>query len=485
MKIKNWLMVSHLVVMLLPVVAVYLLYVSLQHYDQEEDLKEFLDFQSLVSDLDERLNDASLYESLENNRFRALNQLGDDHLRIDLYRYDGLHLFSTMEGLAGYSQVQNQEQTFENLNEMQRLSKTYVYKKPVFDEQQQLAGIYEITLGRTDWVETSNQQLLLTLILSGIFFILLYSIVIAAINRKLNRPLYRLQEHMQAFAVGKNVDKELNRSKDEIGELNGHFEEMKKQITETREELVKQQEEKEYMAAALSHDLKTPLTVIRTYTEALENHDLSNEERIEYQTILNDKLEHMRQMTDDLSIFTALQSSKNMLQPVQVNGEEFFDMLFSGYEEPCAKKNIRLTTEWNVRNAYELDPKQMIRLVDNLMDNSIRHTPEHGEIWMGATASTKTLPDWIFPELKEEVNQWRADGTVLLIQNEGKGIEESQMKKVFEPFYQDDNSRGKGTTSGLGLSIAKFIMENHEGKINIWSTAGKGTLFACWIKERR
>ncbi|MEF3327553.1 HAMP domain-containing sensor histidine kinase [Oceanobacillus oncorhynchi] len=485
MKIKNWLMVSHLVVMLLPVVAVYLLYVSLQSYDQEEDLKEHLDFQKLVSDLDGELNDASLYEYMENNRFQGLTQMGDDNLRIDLYRYDGLNLFSTMEGNVNYISHQNQDRMFENLNEIIKGAKTYSYKKPVFNENQQLAGIYEITLGRKDWVETSNQQMLLTLILSGIFFILLYIVVITAINWKLNRPLYQLQSHMQAFAVGKNVEKKLIRSKDEIGELNHQFEEMKKQIIETREKLVKEQEEKEYMVAALSHDLKTPLTVIRTYTEALENHDLSNEERTEYQTILNDKLEHMRQMIDDLSIFTALQSSKNILQPVQVNGEEFFDMLFSGYEEPCARKNIRLTTEWSVRNTYELDPKQMIRLVDNLMDNSIRHTSKHGEIWMGAAASTKSLPDWIFPELKEEVNQWRTDGTVLLIQNEGKGMEESQMKKVFEPFYQDDISRGKGTTSGLGLSIAKFIMENHDGKINIWSTAGKGTLFVCWIKERR
>ncbi|MFD1412360.1 HAMP domain-containing sensor histidine kinase [Oceanobacillus jeddahense] len=484
MKIKNWLMVSHLVVMLLPIVAVYLLYVSLQSYNQEEDLKEYLDFQILISDLDRELNDASLYESLENNRFQALSQLGDDHLRVDLYRYDGLHLFTTMEGAATYSLPQDQDRMFENLNETQRRANTYVYKKPVLDENQQLSGVYEITLGRTDWVETSNQQLLLTFILSGIFFILLYIIVIVAINRKLNRPLHQLQEHMRAFAAGKDTDKKLNQSKDEIGALNQQFEEMKNQIMETREELVKEQEEKEYMVAALSHDLKTPLTVIRTYTEALENHHLSKEERAEYQMIVNDKLTHMKQMIDDLSIFTALQSSKNTLQSVQVNGNEFFEMLFSGYEEPCARKDIRLTTEWKVRNAYELDPKQMIRLVDNLMDNSIRYTPQHRQIWLAAIASTKPLPDWIFPAFKEEVDQWREAGTVILIQNEGKGMAESQLQKVFEPFYQDDASRGKGATSGLGLSIAKIIMENHEGKINIWSSDNEGTLFACWIKER-
>lgn len=106
MKIKNWLMVSHLVVMLLPIVAVYLLYVSLQSYDREENLKEYVDFQILVSNLNETLNDVSLYQSLDNNRFQELTEIGDDNLSIDLYRYDGLHVFSTMEGNTGYYPLQ-------------------------------------------------------------------------------------------------------------------------------------------------------------------------------------------------------------------------------------------------------------------------------------------------------------------------------------------------------------------------------------------
>lgn len=238
------------------------------------------------------------------------------------------------------------------------------------------------------------------------------------------------------------------------------------------------------MVASLSHDLKTPLTVIRTYAEALEDHTLSKEEREEYQTILHDKLDHMKQMIDDLSLFTALQSADNMLHIVQVNGDEFFEMLFSGYEEPCLKKGIALTTELNIRNSYMLDPKQMIRLVDNLMDNSIRYTPNHNRIWLAAISSRETLPDWVFPEFVDDVNAWREDGTVMLIQNEGRGIKHSQLEKIFQPFYQDDSSRGKGATSGLGLSIAKIIMEKHDGKITIWSTENKGTLIACWIKER-
>ncbi|MFC4025261.1 ATP-binding protein [Oceanobacillus longus] len=485
MKIKNWLMISYLLVMLLPIAAIYLLYISLSAYDQERDLKEYLDFQALATELEGELKEASLYKIQPEENYQHLHRLTGDNLKIDLYRYDGIQLFSTMS-TPGQSHIhqEHQESLFQDLNEYQKKSRTYSLKKLVFDDTDRLIGLYEITLGRKDWVETSNQRTTIMFILLGIFFIALYSVVMLSLNRKLNRPLYQLQEHMKAFAAGKKLDQKLVQSKDEIGVVITHFEKMKAQILETRDALAKQQQEKEYMVASLSHDLKTPLTVIRTYTEALESHHLSKKEREEYQMILHEKLEYMKQMIDDLSIFTALQSSNNILHTVNVNGDEFFEMLFSGYEEPCSKKDIELNTELHVRNTYKLDPKQMIRLVDNLMDNSIRYTPNHHRIWMAAISSKRPLPNWVFPEFTDEVNAWRDDGTVMLIQNEGKGMKHSQLEKVFQPFYQDDTSRGKGATSGLGLSIAKIIMEKHDGKIKIWATENKGTLIACWIKER-
>lgn len=484
MKIKYWLMVSYFVVMLLPVVASYLLYVSLSDYDEQEDLTEYLHFQNLVTHLESELEDVSLYQIQPEENYQHLRQLADENLKIDLYRYDGVQIFSTMN-TPGTMQLfkMNQDTLFQHVNEYQKSPRTYSMKKLVFDEADQLAGLYEITLGRKAWVEASNNRTTIMFILSGAFFLALYIIVLIAINRKLNQPLNQLQNHMKAFAAGKELDRPLAQSNDEIGVLINHFEQMKAQILETNAKLANQQREKEYMVASLSHDLKTPLTVIRTYTEALENHDLEKEEREEYQQILYDKLDYMKEMINDLSVFTALQSTDNMLHKVPVNGEEFFEMLCSGYEEACSNKNIHLTVELAVKNSYMLDPKQMIRVVDNLMDNSIRYTPEGRHIWLAGISSKKPLPEWVFSEFQNELDAWRKNGTIILIQNEGKGMEQGQLDKVFQPFYQNDASRGKGATSGLGLSIAKMIMEKHGGKIKIWSTESKGTLIACWIRE--
>lgn len=485
MKIKYWLMISYLVVMVLPIVAVYLLYISLSNYDQKQDLQEFLHFQEIVADLESVLKDVSLYQGQPKENYRNLKSLTDDHLKIDLYRSDGLHLFSSMNTL-GTEQFQwtPQENLFRNLNEFQKNPRTYTMKQPVFDEQNQPIGLYEITLSRNKWAEATSTRTNMMFILLAGFFLILYIIVLLAINRKLNQPLNHLQQHMRAFADGKKPTKPLAQPKDEIGILIHHFEQMKAQIMETNEALLKQQREKEYMVASLSHDLKTPLTAVRAYTEALENHHLTEEEQKEYRHILYEKLDHMKDMINDLSVFTALQSAENILNKVSVNGNEFFEMLFTGYEEACSSKQITLTTEIAVKNGYLLDPKQMVRLLDNLMDNAVRYTPSEKQIWLAGISAKNPLPEWVFPAFRNEVDTWRDDGTVILIQNEGKGMKQRQLANVFQPFYQNESSRGKGSTSGLGLSIAKMIMEKHDGKIKIWSTEDKGTLIACWLKER-
>ena len=485
MKIKYWLMISYLVVMLLPIAAVYLLYISLSNYDQKQDLQEFLYFQETVADLESELEDVSLYHVQSEENYQNLISLTDDHLKIDLYGLRGIHLFSSMN-LLGTGQFQwiDQDSLFRNVNEFRKTPRTYTMKKLVSDEQNQPIGLYEITLSRSEWVEATSTRTNMMLILLIGFFLILYVIVLLAINRKLNQPLNQLQRHMKAFADGKEPMNPLAQPKDEIGVLIHHFEQMKAQILKTNDALTKQQREKEYMVASLSHDLKTPLTAVRAYTEALENRHLTKEEQQEYRHILYDKLDHMKDMINDLSVFTALQSAENTLNKVPVNGNEFFEMLFAGYEEACASKQITLITEIAVKNGYTLDPKQMVRLVDNLMDNALRYTPNRKRIWLAGISAKRPLPEWIFPVFRNELDTWRENGTVILIQNEGKGMKQNQLANVFQPFYQNEASRGKGSTSGLGLSIAKMIMEKHDGKIQIWSTENTGTLIVCWLKER-
>lgn len=485
MKIKYWLMVSYFIVMVLPLAAVYLLYASLSEYSHRENVKEYLDFHTTVAKLDPLLQDQALYTFKKTGQFQQLDAVTDKDLRINLYQPDGWQTYASLKiGSKNSPPIrQNKTMLFQDLNQIQQKARTYRMKQTVFKDGQ-LIGIYEVIKSRKEWLEAIKTGTLVTSAGFGIFFIALYIFILMMLNRKLNRPLKRLQAHMTAYAKGRE-EAPIASTNDEIGELVDHFEEMKREISETRRALEGEQQEKAFMIASLSHDLKTPLTVIQTYTEALQtNTQLSDGERKEYQEILFKKLEHMKQMIDDLSIYTGLQSSQNQLKPVYVHSKEFFEMLVAGYDAPCQEKDVGLLVELKMEKGYLLDPKQMVRVVDNLMDNSIRHTPRGGIIGFAVISSRHCLPDWIFDECRTALEAFRQNGTVLLIQNDGEAIPKEQLQHLFKPFYQADAARSSGATSGLGLSIAKLLVEKQGGQIGIWSVEQKGTILACLIKER-
>src|SRR5699024_1673964 len=141
--------------------------------------------------------------------------------------------------------------------------------------------------------------------------------------------------------------------------------------------------DKEYTVATISHDLKTPLTSIIAYTEALEyGDDLTTEEKKQYREIIMEKSDFMKQMLDDLLTHTLLQTRTYELDVVTVDSDEFLDMNISEYEKIAEEKQNTLRKENHVIGDYEVSQKQIIRVVDNLMRNAIHHTPIQGKIWL-------------------------------------------------------------------------------------------------------
>ncbi|SDY28822.1 Signal transduction histidine kinase [Evansella caseinilytica] len=485
MKIKYWLMISYFIVMLLPIVALYVIYVSINSLDQKQSLLEYMEMTKTISELEAYLQDPRLYDFQPAENFEHISGLGNEAIRISLFRYDGARLYSSLESSdSGHFLFVNTANLYRNLYELEWNYRTYSLKKPVFSDGE-IAGVYEIVIGRDDWVEGVNSRTQLHVMLFGGFFLLTYIIVIFLLHRKLTRPLNTLRSRMTDFAAGIPLAAPARTGNDEIGELINHFEEMREKLENTSTELMKQQEEKQFIVASLSHDLKTPLTVIQAYTEALlAEKSLAENEKNEYKEILFHKLNYMKQMLDDLVTYNALQASQMKTALVEVEAEEFFDMLLSGYGETAAKSGITLTVEQAVKGTCHVHVKQMMRVVDNIMANALRHTERGRNVWLGAFSHGMPLPHWIFPSLVDQVDNWRENGTVILIQNEGAAMTTADLEKVFQPFVQGDPARGGGS-SGLGLSIAKMIMEQHDGEITIWSAADCGTLTACRLKEEK
>ncbi|WP_203362095.1 HAMP domain-containing sensor histidine kinase [Bacillus sp. REN10] len=481
MKIKYWLMGVFLAAMLLPIIALYLLYISLNSYHENLFMKEHFELENQIATIEPHLQDPYLYQLHTPEYYESLKKLTNASQKISLYRPDGLVLYESMKPTTTNASFVDRQKLYQHVNELQKKSRSYTIKKTLFHNGE-LIGLYEITIGRDHWVEGVKYRTFILTASLALFIVILYTVILLLVNRKLNKPLKKLSIQMTAFADGKDIKNTLYANKDEIGELITHFNQMREKINDSNRLLNKQQQEKEFIVASLSHDLKTPLTTIQTYTEALQNNQaLTETEKEEYRQILFDKMAYMKQILDDLSVYTSLQSAKTTLNLVEVDGEEFFDMLLSGYEEQCTRKRITLLTEQQIHSSYRVDPKQMMRIMDNLMANAIRHTNEHRQIGLAAIETHCPLPDWVFHPIAPKLDAWRKDRTILIIQNEGLAIPYSLQNKIFEPFVQGDDARAKGS-SGLGLSIVKMLIEQHGGSIALWSEPGYGTLIACSLK---
>src|SRR5699024_3756148 len=101
---------------------------------------------------------------------------------------------------------------------------------------------------------------------------------------------------------------------------------------------------------------------------------------------------------------------------------------------------IHLHVSANVAGEYRLNPKQMMRVTDNLMSNAIQHTKATSHIWLSAHTDEQNELDWLFPFVKESIQFNFKDNVYLIVQNEGKGIEKDKLKHLFDPLYQVDQA---------------------------------------------
>jgi len=181
-----------------------------------------------------------------------------------------------------------------------------------------------------------------------------------------------------------------------------------------------------------------------------------------------------------LMMYTLLQSSSYDLELVTVDGAEFFEMVLSDYEPLCENQGFMLDASCEVDNQYAVHPKQLQRVIDNLMSNAWRYGKAGTTIGLAAINAGK-CPTWCFDFVKSALT--KHEGCYVIVQNSGQGIKKEDIEKLFEPMYQADTARTKtgerGT--GLGLNITKQIIEKHGGTVELVSKEGFGTAVLCWI----
>jgi len=474
MKIKSWLLITFFIVMVLPIAGAYSLYVWINAYYQDKNVAEYFDKWTELNQVKEIVDDAALYQ--KNANLEEIEELTNEQLAITLYTKSGFVLYSSNPLLSGYV---GKERMLKGLYDLQQSYNSFTYKKPVY-QKGNLLGIYEIQLIRTDWVKGVEKRSWLVITGSILLFLVIYLAVIVLLNRKLNRPLRELMQQMRNFAKGEHIESNLSARKDEIGLLAQTFVAMQDEIEKTRTSLKVEQQQKEMMIASISHDLKTPLTAIHAYAESLRNNVLSEKQQEEYQQVIVTKADRMKHMLEDLLMFTILQSTNYELELVAVDGEEFFDMALSDYEPLCEERGFTLEIFCDLDGLYAVHPKQLQRVIDNLLSNAWRFGEIGTTIGLAAVKAGSD-PEWSFDFLKPTLN--KQEGMYMIVQNCGQGIPEKDIEKLFEPMYQADHARSKAGDrgTGLGLNITKQIIEKHGGTVQLLSKEDIGTAVICWL----
>jgi signal transduction histidine kinase len=267
--------------------------------------------------------------------------------------------------------------------------------------------------------------------------------------RTFTQPLRELTGAIQSMAEGKLKQAVPVRSHDELGKLTIAFNQMSSQLSQAND--LRRQ-----MTADIAHDLRSPLTVISGYIESLRDGVLKpTPARLD---AIYDEVQHLQRLVDDLHTLSQADAGNLTQNRQSVAPQALLERIAAWYGHLAEAKNISMEvkTNENLPN-FLADPDRMAQVLENLVGNALRYTPDGGKIVLSANSET--------------------DRVVLKVEDNGKGIEPEALPHIFERFYRADESR-QGNESGLGLAIAKAIVELNGGSITATSEGiGKGSSF--------
>lgn len=249
------------------------------------------------------------------------------------------------------------------------------------------------------------------------------------------------------------IYKDVSENIKNLGLVLGRNEEERKRLDTMKEEWI----------SNISHDIKTPLSSIQGYAELLgSDYELSNDEIKEYSKIIENKSMYIEALVEDLHLSTRLKNKDIILNLERTNMVRLVkDIIVDILNNPNHENsNINYIYEEEIIEAY-VDIFLFKRVINNILINAIYHNDSNIKI------------DVIVG--KENNNAF------IKIEDNGKGIAEEDMKKIFNRYYRGTDTTKEG--SGLGLAIANDIVKAHNGKINVESQLGKGTIFTVVLPE--
>jgi signal transduction histidine kinase len=288
------------------------------------------------------------------------------------------------------------------------------------------------------------------------------------VARSIIKPLYKLKASANEIKEG-NLDFEINiSSKDEIGEVCTAFEEMRARLKESIEVQLQYEENRKELISNISHDLKTPITAIKGYIEGIRDGVADTPEKMDrYINTIYTKAGDVDKLIDELFLYSKLDLHRFPFSFTNVNVYQYIDDCIEELYFPLLKKNITINhNSIYTKPLYVIaDVQQLKRVFINIIENAVKYMDkENGKI------------NIIIKQDESSV--------IIEVCDNGQGIPSEALPHIFDRFYRADPARNISTGgSGLGLSIAKKIIEEHGGVISANSIEGEGTNMVFTLKK--
>lgn len=277
--------------------------------------------------------------------------------------------------------------------------------------------------------------------------------------RRIMQPINHLKAATSDIRDG-NLDSQIIEAGDEeIRELCNGFEIMRIRLKDSVTLKSKYDENRRLIVSSISHDLKTPITSIKGYVEGILDGVANTEEKVfDYLKIINMKADYMNVIIDDLLLHSKLDLNQIPYNFEKTDIVNYFEDCICECEGELKKYNIdmNLDNQLVTTRMVKIDREKLRRVIINIIDNARKYMDkEYGQINIDLRETNTSI--------------------IIEIRDNGMGIDEEEVNKIFNRFYRIDKSRNQTKGSGLGLAIAKQIVEDHKGRIWAKSHGGEGT----------
>jgi signal transduction histidine kinase len=303
-----------------------------------------------------------------------------------------------------------------------------------------------------DTLSNFGNDLFLPLLQAALIGLGIALISSAVISQTIARPLQALSRAATDIAQGDLHTPVTITGPTEVQTLALAFNDMNTQVSQA------QQTQRDFLAN-VSHDLKTPLTSIQGYAQAILDGAARDPKRAA--TIIFEEAERLNRLVTQLTDLARVEAGRFSLHFTPIDLGQMVTSVAHSLAVMAEKKAIQLEVDAPSMPHVAADGDRLVQVLNNLISNAIKYTQEGGHVWVKARAVE--------------------GGVEVSVADNGQGIAEKDLPRIFERFYQVDKARGPSRGTGLGLAIVKEIVQAHGGKIDVQSVEGRGSRFSLWM----